>query len=288
MKQMLMLAFLLCAASAQVSAQSYRSTVNEGNEYYRQQEYDRAREKYEQAAADEPDRIESYFNAGNAAYRAATENTSAEDVQAALQAYEKAGTRIENSAQLARTFYNAGNTFLQAAEKGLENPLLQQAAGEQGGDMRKQGYLRAIDMYKRTLKIDPDDADARYNLTYAKKKLQDLQKQQQDQKQDKEEKKDQKQDKQQDQQQQDKSRDEQEQKKDQQNQDQQQQQNQKDRDQEDDARNKQQQQSKPEQQQKMSKQQAEQILRALEREEKALQKKKRMKVNTRTEVEKDW
>jgi tetratricopeptide (TPR) repeat protein len=283
---MMMLALLLCIGSAHAAAQSYRSTVNEGNEYYRQQEYDRAREKYEQAAADDPDRIESYFNAGNAAYRAASEHASADDIQAALQAYEKAGTRIENTSQLARTFYNAGNTFLQAAEKGMENPLLQQAAGGQGADMRKQGYMQAIEMYKRTLKLDPTDADARYNLTYARKKLEEMQKQ--DQNQDKEQKKDQKQDNQQDEQQQDKSKDEQQQKKDQQNQDQQQQQNQKDQDQKDDAQKNQQQKSKPEQQQKMSKQQAEQILRALEREEKALQKKKRTKVNARANVEKDW
>ncbi len=277
------LLFTTCIPAA---AQSYRSTVNEGNEYYRQQDYDRAREKYEQAAADDPDRIESYFNAGNAAYRAASDNASADDIQAALQAYEKAGTRMENTAQLAQTLYNAGNTFLQAAEKGLENPLLQQTAGGQGGDMRRQGYLHAIDMYKRALKLDPTDADARYNLTYARKKLEELQNQQQNQDQD--QKKDQKQDKQQDQEQQDKSKDEQQQKKDQQNQDQQQQQNQKDQDQQDDARQNQQEKSKPEQEQKMSKQQAEQILRALEREEKALQKKKRAKVNARANVEKDW
>lgn len=287
MKSIMILAVLLCIGTAEVTAQSYRSTVNEGNEHYTQQEYDRAREKYEQAAANEPDRIESYFNAGNAAYRAAAENASAEDIQAALQAYEKAGARIENKAQLAQTFYNAGNTFLQAADKGLENPLLQQAAAGKNADMRMQGYLHAIDMYKRTLKLDPGDADARYNLTYAKKKLQEL-KQQQQQNQDQDQKKDQKEDKQQDEQQKDQSKDEDQQKKDQQNQDQQQQQNQKDQDQKDDARKNQQQQSKPEQEQKMSKQQAEQILRALEREEKALQKKKRMKVNARANVEKDW
>ncbi|MCB2204378.1 tetratricopeptide repeat protein [bacterium] len=281
MRTRILIVILLSMTAATLSAQSYRSTVNEGNEYYSQQEYDRAREKYEQASVEEPDRVESYFNNGNAAYRA-------DDIKAALEAYEKAGTRVENPDQLATTFYNAGNTFLQAADKGMENPLLQQAAGGQGGDMRMQGYLHAIDMYKRALKLRPADEEARYNLTYAKKKLEELQQQQQNKDQNKDQKKDQKQDKNKDQDQKDKSKDEQQQKKDQQQQDQQQQQNQKDQDQKEDAKKNEQQKSKPEQEQKMSKQQAEQILRALEREEKALQKKKRAKVNARANVEKDW
>ncbi|MBN1447445.1 MAG: tetratricopeptide repeat protein [Bacteroidetes bacterium] len=263
------------------TAQSYRSTVNEGNEYYREEEYDRARELYEQAAATEAERPESHFNIGNAAYRT-------EDIQKALEAYEKAGMRVRDKATLARTLYNAGNTFLKAADEGKEHPALQQAAGAQGADLREQAYRQAIEWYKKALKLDPTDEDARYNLTYARKKLDELQQQQQNQDQNKDQQQKQKdQDKEQDQQNQDKNRDEEQQKKDQQDQQQQQQQNQKDQDQEQKAKPEQQQ-SKPKEEPQMSKQQAEQILRALERQEKELQKKKRQQVGVRTSVEKDW
>jgi len=263
-------------------AQSYRSAVNEGNEQYRQEAYDEAKQLYEQAAAAEPERAESHFNYGNAAYRT-------DDIKRALEQYEQAGTRLRDRDQIASTLYNAGNTFLKAAEEGKENPVLQQAAGGQADDLRMQGYRQAIEMYKKALKLKPSDEDARYNLTYARRKLEELQKQQQkqDQNQD-QQKKEQKQDKNQDQDQKDKSKQEEQQKKDQQDQQEQKQQNQKDQQQQEKAKPDEQQQSKPEQEQKISKQQAEQILRALERQEKALQKKKRQKVGVQTSVEKDW
>ena len=273
-----------CLGVAPALAQSYRSTVNEANEHYEQKQYDQAKELYEQAAAVEPERAESHFNYGNAAYRT-------DDIKKALEQYERAGTRLRDRQEIASTLYNAGNTFLKAAEEGKDNPVLQQAAGGQAEDLRMQGYHQAIEMYKKALKLNPSDEDARYNLTYARKKLEELQQQQQnkDQNQD-QQKKQQKQDKQQDQDQKDKSKEEEQQKKDQQDQQQQKQQNQKDQQQQEQEKAKpdEQQQSKPKEEQKMSKQQAEQILRALERQEKALQKKKRQKVGVRTSVEKDW
>ncbi|MBE0645062.1 MAG: tetratricopeptide repeat protein [Bacteroidetes bacterium] len=279
-KMVITVALSILAAGAH--AQSYRSTVNDGNDLYHNKQYDRAREKYEQAAIEEPERPESFFNAGNAAYRN-------NDIKAALDKYEKAGLRVKDKQTLARTLYNAGNTFLNAAEKGEENPALKQAAGEEAGNLQMEGYKQAIEMYKKALKLDPNDQDARYNLTYARKKLEDLQKQQQNQNKDQnKDKKDQKQDKQKDQKNQDKNKQEEQQKKDKQDQEKQKQQNQKDNEQKDKAKQDQQQQPQPQKEQNMSKQQAEQILRALQRDEKELQKKKRQQQGRRINVEKDW
>ncbi len=280
MRQMITLAAVLLLSGTAAQAQSYRGTVNEGNDQYEQKQYDKARDSYRKAASVEPDRPESYFNAGNAAYRS-------DDIKAALEQYEKAGLRVRDKETLARTLYNAGNTFLNAAEKGMDNPALQQAAGEQAGNLQMEGYKQAIEMYKKALKLDPKDQDARYNLTYARKKLEDLQKQQQNQ--NKDQKKDQKQqDKNKDQQKQEKNKQEEQEKKDKQDQQQQQKQNQKDNEQKEQAKKNEQQQPKPEKQQNMSKQQAEQILRALQRDEKDLQKKKRQQQSSRVTVEKDW
>lgn len=275
---------VLLAAPAFLAGQSYRGTVNEGNELYRQKKYDAAREKYERAAAADAERPESYFNSGNTAYRS-------DDVKSALEQYEKAGMRFRDRERIAQTLYNAGNTFLNAAEKGAENPMLQQAAGDKAEDLRMEGYRQAIEMYKKALKLNPEDEDARYNLTYARKKLEDLQKQQQNKDQNKDQKQQQKQkeqDKQQDQQNKDKNKQEEQQKKDQQDQQQQKQQNQKGENEKDKAKKDQQKQPQPDKDQQMSKQQAEQILRALQREEKDLQKKKRQEQGRRVNVEKDW
>jgi len=248
--------------------QSYRSTVNEGNDLYHQQQYDRAKSKYKTASSADPERLESEFNIGNTEYR--TDN-----FKAAIDSYKKAGERATSREEGAQIWYNAGNTFLNAAEKDSQVPMQQQGSGQSGGDLRMEGYKQAIQAYKESLKLNPKDEDTRYNLTYAMKKLQDLKNQ--DKK--NEDKKDKKQDKKKDQKDKDK---------DKKKQDQEQKQDQKkDQKQEQKQDQKQEQQRKP-QEKKMSKQQAEQILKALERDEKALQKKKKAKRVSRINVEKDW
>lgn len=276
--QILTLALALILSAASATAQSYRGLVNDANEAYRQQKYDAARDGYAKASREKPDRIESWFNSGNTAYRT-------DDIQTALKQYEEAGKRARSKEEVAGALYNAGNVFLNAAEKGADNPVLKQAAGGDAAKLRMEGYRQAIGMYKQALKLHPSDADARYNLTYARKKLEELQQQQQNQNQN-QDKKQENQDEEQDQQNQDKSKQEEQQKQDKQDQQQQQQQNQKDQQQKDKAKQDQQQQQK--QQPQMSKQQAEQILRALERQEKDLQKEKRQQVPVRIQVEKDW
>ncbi len=277
-RQSLRLGFtvMLLFGAAALHAQSYRSSVNDGNEAYRQQQYDAALKRYNQASKKDGERMESRFNSGNVHYRNG-------DVKSALKSYEEAGKRAASKEQLAATLFNAGNVFLDAAEKGGDNPMLQQAGNNDAQALRMEGYKQAIELYKKTLKLQPTDADARYNLTYARKKLEELQQQQkQNQNQDQKQQQQQKQDKQQDQQKQDKSKQEEQQKQDKKDQQQQQQQNQKDQQQK--------QQAKPQQQKQpqMSKQQAEQILRALERQEKDLQKKKREEIPARISVDKDW
>lgn len=125
----------------------------------------------------------------------------------------------------------------------------------------------SIDAYKKALRITPNDPATKYNLAYAmkmKKKDQEQKKKDKDKNKDKDkDKKDQKKD-------QKKDKDKQDQNKDQQNKDQQQQ---------------------PPPQNKISKQSAEQMLQALENDEKQTQEKvkKAQAVRTeRTKVEKNW
>jgi len=131
----------------------------------------------------------------------------------------------------------------------------------------------AIEAYKAALRNNPKDDETRYNLAYAKQLLKKQQQQQQNQDQ---QNQDQNQDQQQQQQNQDKQNQQDQNDKDQQNQDKQDQQ-------------KQQQQSQSgQQEQGMSKEEAEQILQALQQDEKDTQDKKKVKVGARKRVEKDW
>ena len=150
-------------------------------------------------------------------------------------------------------YYNLGNTFF-----------------------KSQKLEESIEEYKRSLRLDPSDEDARYNYLLAKdrlKKQQDQKKQDKQNKQDKQDKNDKK-DQQQDQNQQ-QNQDKQDQKNQQQQQPQQQQ-------------AKQDQTKQQQQKNQMPKQQADRILEALRNNEKEIQKQLRKRAATKIIIEKDW
>ncbi|MCI7430629.1 MAG: tetratricopeptide repeat protein [Bacteroidales bacterium] len=121
-------------------------------------------------------------------------------------------------------------------------------------------YAKSIEAYKQALRRNPTDDETRYNLVYAQQMLQQQQQQQQNQQ------------------------DQQQQNQDQQQNQQEQQDNQQDNDQ-------QQNQNQQQNQQQMSQEQAEQILKALEQDERDTQEKVKeaqMRNAKRYKVEKDW
>jgi Ca-activated chloride channel homolog len=266
------LAFLLFCLAVAPSAmsQSYRSSVRDGNELYKQKQYEEAAKRYRDAATAKPERMESHFNLGNTAYRT-------DDVKAAIDAYKKAAERGRDKEEIATSLYNIGNAFLSAADKAQQLQQPQQPGAEEAQKLREDGYRQAIEAYKNSLKLNPDDEDTRYNLMYAMRRLEQMKSQQNQQK------KEQKQDKQQQQKQQQQQQNKDDKKKEQQQKQQQQQQQQ-----QKDGKSEQQKPPPPQDDKKMSKQQADQILKALERQEKDLQKKLREKRAVRVQVDKDW
>lgn len=279
---------LLVAAASGAQAQSYRSTVNDGNDLYRQKQYDLSKEQYRRAAPLDTGRIESSFNLGNAEFR--TDNFTE-----ALKLYRKAGTKARGTEDASKLFYNAGTTFLAAADKGV--PAIPDPSAGQGDEARMKDYRNAISMFKEALKLDPTDEQARYNLAYAMRKLRELEKQQQNKNNDQKQKQDQKNEKDKDDKSKDKDKQSEQDKKDQQDKDQKnkdqqnkqdQQQQKQDQQKQNDKQDRQEQRKPHQDQRQMSKQQAEQILRALERDEKDLQKKLRAQKSVRVDVDKDW
>lgn len=222
--------------SSVVSAQS--SDVSKGNEEYEKKRFRNAESAYRSALEKDPRQYQGNYNLGNALYR---QNKFEE----ATQQYLNAATTNNDPDRQSKAMYNMGNAFLKAEK-----------------------YQESIEAYKKALRINPQDEDARYNLSYALQKLK--QQQQQQQKQDQQKQDQQKQDQQkQDQQKQDQ------QKQDQQKQDQQKQQDQ------------QKEQQKP--QPKISKEEAERMLRALKNDEKDLHKEKAKKFPVSTSgLEKNW
>ncbi len=133
------------------------------------------------------------YNAGVAAYRS-------NDFARAATTFEQATASPDRTLQQ-RAFYNLGNASYRLGES---DPTRAQPLWE-----------RAIKSYESALALEPNDADAKYNLEFVKKKLEELKQQQQqqpqqnqknqDQQQPQEQKRDQQQQEQQQQQQQQQS-----------------------------------------------------------------------------------
>lgn len=255
---------LLTFCMVDASAQSEKKLVREGNRDYDEGNFAEAEVEYRKALDDNPNYYKGKFNLGDAMYNQ------------------------EN-------FEESGKIFNELAEANLSPEQKSKVHYNQGNNLMKgQKYGEAVEAFKKSLRLNPSDYDAKYNLEYARKKLAEQQQQQQqnqDQnkdkdKQDQQDQKDQKDQK--DKQDQDKNDDQKDQKQDQKDQKQDQKQDQNKNDKKDQNQDKQQQQQ---QQQNISKQDAQRMLEALKNDEKStLQKlqKEKAKAAKGSKTEIDW
>ena len=231
--------------SLTVSAQKANNMIRRGNSAYNDRKYKDAEIDYKSSLEKDPQSFAGNYNLGNAYYKQKNYD------EAGKQFLQSSGMS-KNPSDLSRSYYNLGNTLMNAEK-----------------------YQESLEAYKMALRLNPNDDDARYNLAYALSKLRQQQNKDQKNKDQKNQNKDQNKDQQQQQQQQ---------KQDQQKQDQQKQQQdqQKQQQQKEQAK---QQKSQP----KISKEEAERMLQALKNEEQNLQKKKAKRFEaTSGNPEKDW
>lgn len=238
------LTILMCLHANKSTAQ-YKQMTKQGNKLYEQKKYKEATDAYMKALQKNPTYTPSAFNLGNALYQQKQyDGTRKVMEQVAKMDTTRAGKSAAN--------YNTGNTY-----------------------MAEQKWEEAIEAYKQALRQNPQDADAKYNLSYAQQMLK-KNGGGKNNKNDKENKDDKNKDKQKDQQNKDENKKDDKQKDQQQNND-----NKEDKKEEQDKR------PQP-QQSKLSEKQAEQLLNALQQEEKKLQDKHKKAKGVPVKVEKDW
>lgn len=238
---LLLIAGALFTAQSSV-AQSSKKLIASGNKLYSQGQYKEAAQQYGRALQSDSSNIDkSAYNLGNALYQQ-------KQVEPARKAYEIAAQKSKDKKENAGANYNIGNTY-----------------------MSEKKWQEAIESYKKTLRTNPQDADAKYNLAYAKAMLKKeggggKDKNKDDKKKD-EEKKDQEK-------KENEKKDEEKDKKEQQPKE---------------GDEKKDEDGKPQPQpSKLSEKQAEQLLNALQQEEKKLQEKNKKRYGTPAKMEKDW
>jgi tetratricopeptide (TPR) repeat protein len=238
--------FVLLFGMAIIStyAQEAHRQTRKGNKAYEEKNYNEATELYQNALKENEGFTKAHNNLASTYYRK-------EEYKKASEHFEKAVKNETDSENLAEYYYNLGNSLMQLNE-----------------------LDKSIEAYKNALRIDPQDRQAKHNLSLANKKKQQQQNQQNQQNQDQQNNDQDKEQQQQNQQQDQQQQNQQEQNRQQQEQEQQPQD--------------QQQQGQPKDQ--IQKEDAERLLNLIEQNEKELLKKleeKKSKQQKR-DAEKNW
>jgi tetratricopeptide (TPR) repeat protein len=223
--------------SCSLFSQADRKFIRQGNREYEKEKYSESEISYRRAIDKNKSSSDAVFNSGDALYR--------------QKKFEDAGKQFieshrmnEDKDKKSASLYNLGNSLLMADK-----------------------LTESIDAYKNSLKLNPGNMEAKYNLAYAQDLLKKQEQQQQQQQQQNKDNQDQNKDQEK---QKDKNKDQDQQQQDQQKQDE----------------NRQQQQ----QQQEMSKEDAERLLNAIANDEKNVQEKVKLAKAAKARVKtlKNW
>lgn len=221
--------------SKSTDAQTKRNLINEGVNLYKDGKFADAEVNFKKGLEKDANLFEGHFNLGDAYYKQGRYDES-------LQAFKNSLSFTDDKYKQSKVYHNIGNALL-----------------------KSQKLKESIGAYANALKLNPNDLETKYNLSYAL----NMMKQNQDQNKQNQDKNNQDQNKDKDQ-----------------NQDQ----NQQNKDQQNKDQNKQDQQQDQQQQRKdqMTKEEAERILDAMKNNEQDLQKKLRQVKGRAVVVEKDW
>ena len=158
---------------AQASTRAERRLVTKGNKLYTERKFVEAESVYQEALRENPQSTSARYNLGLSQLR---------QVKNLKDSTPKTQKLIEGARQ----------NFTEAARQAKERPGIAAKANYNLGNMEfnMEQYQKAIDYYKQSLRIDPNDDNARRNLRIAQKKLQQQNKDKDQQKQDQQDQKD--------------------------------------------------------------------------------------------------
>ena len=132
-----------------VSAQAERKHIRQGNREYNKGQYEEAEVLYRKANEKNSRLSDILFNIGNALYRQ-------EKYDDASEKFAANAAQNEDRTKKAAGLYNLGNSYLRAGK-----------------------LNESIEAYKESLRLQPNNFEAKYNLAHAQDLLQEQEQQQQ-------------------------------------------------------------------------------------------------------------
>lgn len=157
-RKLICLAMITLMSAVALSAKSTREErklITAGNTLYKEGKISQAAKEYEKALSANPESREARFNLGlsqiKLSAKAGNDTTQMQKLrQSASENLLSVGRNaaIDKPALASRAFYNLGNMAFNSGD-----------------------YQQALDLYKQSLRLNPDDDDARRNLRITQKKL---------------------------------------------------------------------------------------------------------------------
>src|SRR5574344_1521577 len=166
-KRLFAVMLLLMMSGYQMYAQTDRKEIRAGNRLFDKRNYKEAEVSYRKALIKDSTSVPANYNLGNtlfrmgdfagaeAAYSKMTDSLAKVRIPFDVQKErnKRGKSALNNNLQAADYFYNLGNASLS-----------------------QKKYQEAVEAYKNSLRRNPQDMEAKTNLAYAQKKLQDQQK----------------------------------------------------------------------------------------------------------------
>ena len=158
----------LIVVSLQFNGQSIESKMklSQGNQDYKNGDFKKSSSSYEKSLSEDEKNIDAFYNSGNSSYMNG-------DFESARESFNSFISKTNNIDDKSKAHYNIGNSFLTEYAK---------EAKEKGKAPSSDILKNAVKEYQQALRYSPNDKDARYNLSYAMKLLQNQQKQDQENK----------------------------------------------------------------------------------------------------------
>jgi len=158
MKKYSVLILLICILNTLINAQGVESKIalKKGNETYKNGSYDTSLSNYESSFLNDTSNFKAIYNKGNASFMKG-------DFEDARKNYNYYLNSSKDNIDKANAHFNIANSYLTQYNKQIK---------EQSEQPNSEFLQNAIEQYKSSLRYNSDDDDARHNLSYAMRLIQ--------------------------------------------------------------------------------------------------------------------